>query len=132
MGKPTILIVDSQGLIDNIFNMMTLELLRVSLGSRIELEKYEGAGKISEENEIEMYALIAGELEEAVYDATTGVEEAKLRDDSLVESNHHVNIFIFEKIYLFSFPFYLLIVFFLVQTLYQIFEHCLTHCFVKT
>jgi len=84
--KPTILIVDSQGSIDNIFNMMTLELLRVSLASRIELEKYEGAGKISEENEIEMYALIAGELEEAVYDATTGVEEAKLRDDSLVST----------------------------------------------
>jgi len=84
--KPTILIVDSQGLIDNIFNMMSLELLRVSLASRIELEKYEGTGKISEGNEIEMYALIAGELEEAVYDATSGVEEAKLRDDSLVST----------------------------------------------
>jgi hypothetical protein len=86
--KPTILIVDSQGSIDNIFNMMSLDSLRVSLASTSELEKYEGegSGKISEANEIEMYALIAGELEEAVYDATAGAKEAKLRDDLLLST----------------------------------------------
>lgn len=85
MGSgPAILVVDSEGTIDNLFNTMSLNALRISLALPSELEDYNGSGKISGRNEIEMYALIAGELEEAVYEAKSGVAEAKILDDQLV------------------------------------------------
>ena len=81
---PTLLVVDNQGCIDNMFNTMSLDALRLSLASPSELEEYEGTGQISDQNEEEVMALIAGELEEAVYDANAGAEEATLRGDTLV------------------------------------------------
>jgi len=85
MGSgPAILIVDNEGSIDNLFNTMSLDSLRLSLAIPSELEDYKGTGKISDRNEEETYALIAGELEEAAYDAKTGVAEAEIRNDSLV------------------------------------------------
>ncbi len=81
---PTLLVVDNQGAIDNMFNTMSLDALRLSLASPSELEDYEGTGQISDRNEEEMYALIAGELDEAAYDAKTGIAEAELRGDMLV------------------------------------------------
>jgi len=81
---PSLLVVDKMGTIDNFFNTMSLDSLRLSLASPIELEEYDGIGKISERNEEEMYALIAGELEEAAYDAKTGIAEAEIRSDTLV------------------------------------------------
>lgn len=86
MGSgPAILVVDSEGTIDNLFNTMSLNALRMSLALGSELEDYSGNGKISDRNEIEMYALIAGELEEAVYEAKTGEAEAEIRGDQLVK-----------------------------------------------
>jgi len=82
--KPTLLVVDNKGTIDNIFNTMSLDSLRMSLASPSELEEYDGVGTISDGNEEEMYALIAGELEEAVYDAKAGAAEAEVRGDLLV------------------------------------------------
>lgn len=84
-SKPFLLVVDNQGEIDNIFNTMTLDSLRLSLASPSELEEYDGTGTISDRNEEEVYALIAGELEEAVFDAKAGIVEAELRGDMLVE-----------------------------------------------
>ena len=81
---PTLLVVDNQGAIDNMFNTMSLDALRLSLASPSELEEYDGTGEISDRNEEEVYALIAGELEEAVYDAKAGIAEADLRGDTLV------------------------------------------------
>lgn len=84
MGKkPALLVVDNQGTIDNMYNTMCLDSLRLSLASPSELEEYDGTGIISERNEEEMYALIAGELEEAAYDANAGIAEAELRGDTL-------------------------------------------------
>eukprot|EP00536_Pseudo-nitzschia_multiseries_P008575 jgi/Psemu1/287891/fgenesh1_pg.219_\ len=82
--KPTLLVVDNQGSIDNLFNTMSLDSLRLSLATPSELEEYDGIGTISDRNEEEMYALIAGELEEAVYDAKAGISEAELRGDMLI------------------------------------------------
>lgn len=85
MGSgPAILVVDNDGNIDNLFNTMSLDSLRRSLAIAEELEEYKGSGKISDRNEVEMFALIAGELEEAAYDAKKGVTEAELRKDLLV------------------------------------------------
>lgn len=81
---PTLLVVDTKGCIDNMFNTMSLDALRLSLASPSELEEYEGTGQISDRNEEEVYALIAGELEEAVYDANAGAAEAEIRGDTLV------------------------------------------------
>lgn len=83
---PTLLVVDNQGSIDNMFNTMSLDTLRLSLASPSELEEYDGTGKISDRNEEEIYALIAGELEEAAYDANAGIAEADVRGDSLVST----------------------------------------------
>mmetsp|Transcript_22643 Transcript_22643/g.53469 ORF Transcript_22643/g.53469 Transcript_22643/m.53469 type:complete len:378 (-) Transcript_22643:1102-2235(-) len=82
--KPALLVVDNQGNIDNLFNTMSLDSLRLSLATPSELEEYDGTATISDRNEEEMYALIAGELEEAVYDAKAGISEAELRGDMLV------------------------------------------------
>lgn len=84
MGGPAILIVNDQGSIDNLFNTMSLNALRMSLAVPEELESFKGSGTISNRNEVEMYALVAGELEEAVYDAKRGVAEAKAKNDKLV------------------------------------------------
>jgi hypothetical protein len=81
---PAILIVDSEGTIDNLFNTMSLDSLRRSLALSEELEGYQGTGKISDRNEIEVFALIAGELEEAAYHAKAGVAEAQVQKDALV------------------------------------------------
>lgn len=83
-GGPAILIVDNEGTIDNLFNTMSLDALRKTLAQTEELEDYKGTGKISDRNEVEVFALIAGELEEAAYDAKAGVAEAKLQQDALV------------------------------------------------
>jgi hypothetical protein len=85
-GGPAILIVDNEGSIDNLFNTMSLDALRLSLATPEELESYKKkkSNIISEPNEEEMYALIAGELEEAVYDAKAGAAEAETKKDALV------------------------------------------------
>jgi hypothetical protein len=81
-----ILVVDSEGTIDNLFNTMSLNALRMSLALPNELDDYNGNGKISDRNEIETYALIGGELEEAIYEAKTGVTEAEIIGDELVRT----------------------------------------------
>ena len=87
MGNtPSLLVVDKEGEIDNMFNTMSLDALRLSLASPSELEEYDGTGKISDRNEEEVYALIAGELEEAVYQANAGIVEADIRGDALVST----------------------------------------------
>ena len=43
-------------------------------------------GKISERNEIEVYALVAGELDEAAYQAKQGISEADDRKDAVVKA----------------------------------------------
>jgi hypothetical protein len=84
---PVGLIVDSTGSMDNIFNQMSLTDLRVNLATPSELESltedYDG-GKMSDRNEVEVFALIAGELEEALYDAKAGAKEAEAMNDSTV------------------------------------------------
>mmetsp|Transcript_25067 Transcript_25067/g.59569 ORF Transcript_25067/g.59569 Transcript_25067/m.59569 type:complete len:454 (-) Transcript_25067:184-1545(-) len=86
LGGPAILIVDSTGAVDNIFNTMSLDALRLSLATPDELEDYKGSGIISDANEIEVFALVVGELDEAVYETKQGIIEAKARKDDLVVS----------------------------------------------
>jgi hypothetical protein len=90
MGKASqSLVVDSKGTIDNIYNQISLTDLRVNLATQEELESledYSGLGPISDKNEIEVFALIAGELEEALYDAEKGAEEAEAINDDVVAS----------------------------------------------
>ena len=85
-GGPAILIVDSTGAVDNIFNTMSLDALRVSLATPDELKDYNGSGIISDRNEIEVFALVVGELDEAIYETKQGIIEAKARKDDLVLS----------------------------------------------
>jgi hypothetical protein len=85
-GGPAILIVDSTGAVDNLFNTMSLDALRLSLANPDELKSYEGTGKISDRNEIEVFALVVGELDEAIYETKQGIAEAKERKDDLVVS----------------------------------------------
>mmetsp|Transcript_16195 Transcript_16195/g.37528 ORF Transcript_16195/g.37528 Transcript_16195/m.37528 type:complete len:373 (+) Transcript_16195:157-1275(+) len=82
--KPSLLVVDKEGAIDNMFNIMSLDALRLSLASPSELEEYDGTGEISDRNEEEVFALIAGELEEAAYEAKAGMVEADISGDTLV------------------------------------------------
>ena len=84
--KPALLVVDTQGTIDNIFNTMSLDSLRLSLATPSELKEYDGSGAISDRNDEEMYALVAGELEEAIYEAKSGIAEAEIRGDILVST----------------------------------------------
>jgi hypothetical protein len=90
MGKGSqCLVVDPKGSIDNIFNQLSLTDLRVYLSTPSELESlenYNGMGKMSDSNEVEVFALVAGELEEALYDAKSGAEEAEAMNDALVAS----------------------------------------------
>jgi hypothetical protein len=86
-GGPAILVVDSDGGVDNLFNTMSLDALRLSLATQPdELKDYKGSGIISDRNEIEMYALIVGELDEAIYETKQGLVAAKARKDDLVVS----------------------------------------------
>jgi hypothetical protein len=43
---------------------------------------------MSDRNEVEVFALIAGELEEALYDAKTGAEEAEAMSDDSIVANY--------------------------------------------
>jgi hypothetical protein len=87
MGSgPANVVVDSEGKIDNLFNTMSLDAIRTSLARPHELEDYKGNGKISDRNEIETYALIAGELEEAAYEAKSGAAEAAILGDQLAKT----------------------------------------------
>lgn len=89
LGKATsFLVVDSKGSIDNMINQLSLADLRVAVATPAEIETLEetwnGMGKISKRNDIEVFALIAGELEEALYDAKNGADEATMKGDDLV------------------------------------------------
>jgi len=92
MGKgPAYLVVGSDGSIDSMINQLSLTDFRLALASPAEIESldennWDGIGKISERNDIEVFALIAGELEEALYDAKNGADEAKAMGDDLVTS----------------------------------------------
>lgn len=90
MGKaPAFLVVDPKGSVDNIINQMSLTDLRVALATPEELDSLEemgwsGMGKMTDRNEVEVFALVAGELEEALYDAKAGAEEAERRGETAV------------------------------------------------
>ncbi|KAL3942903.1 MAG: hypothetical protein SGBAC_002975 [Bacillariaceae sp.] len=90
MGKaPAYLIIENDGSIDNLFNMLSLTDLRVNLLVENEMElmkEYSGDGIISERNELETWAVIAGELDEAAYEAKTGIREAEAKNDMMVAS----------------------------------------------
>jgi hypothetical protein len=84
VSGPAILIVDPEGNIDNLFNTISLNSLRSSLATAEELEEYKGSGRMSDRNEVEVFALIAGELDEAIDDSKEGVAQAELQEDVLV------------------------------------------------
>lgn len=94
MGKgPAYLVVEQDGKIDTMFNRASLAEFRLALATSEELERLEkndwdGIEPISEKNDIEVFALIAGELEEALYDAKIGANEAgnAEKPDELVAS----------------------------------------------
>lgn len=95
---PVFMIVDSSGSIDNVYNQMSLDSLRFNLMTEQEKTDLQNKsaddgnddndddGKISERNEMEVYALIAGELDEAAYQARQGISEAADRNDNLVKA----------------------------------------------
>jgi hypothetical protein len=83
---PATIVVDDTGSMDNMFNQLTLSSLRLNLATIDELEElkmYAQGAKISDKNELEVYALIGGELEEAVYEAQNGIKEAEEVNDAL-------------------------------------------------
>jgi hypothetical protein len=83
---PATIVVDDTGSMDNVFNQLTLSSLRLNLATVDELEElqmYAQGARISDKNELEVYALIGGELEEAVYEAKNGVKEAEEVNDAL-------------------------------------------------
>ena len=87
--QPSFLVIDDTGSIDNMYNQLSLADLRMNLLTENEFEllkDYDGDGKISDRNELEVYALIAGELDEAMYEAKMGISAAKDRNDALVAS----------------------------------------------
>jgi hypothetical protein len=91
LGKATaFLVVESNGSVDNMINQLSLADLRVALATPAEKESlkenWKGIGQISERNDVEVFALIAGELEEALYDAKKGAEEAARMGDDIVAS----------------------------------------------
>jgi hypothetical protein len=87
MRHPTATIVlEATGSIDNVFNQLTLSSLRLNLATVNELEElkmYAQGAKISDTNELEVYALIGGELEEAIYEAKNGIKKAEEVNDAL-------------------------------------------------
>ena len=91
MGKaPAFLVVDPDGSIDNMINQLSLTDLRVALATPEEIESlqenWNGMDPISESNDVEVFALCAGELEEALYDAKAGADVAAEMGDKIVES----------------------------------------------
>lgn len=92
LGKaPSYLVVDySTGSIDTLINQLSLADLRVALATSEEMqwieENWDGMSKISDKNNVEVFALIAGEIEEALYDAKKGADEAQVLGDALVAS----------------------------------------------
>ena len=85
MSVPAILVVDSNGeILESMFNAMSLESLRSSVAIPSDFEKQDqqdpqdqsGDDTLSARNEVEMVALVAGELEEALYDASVGATKA--------------------------------------------------------
>ena len=91
LGKATsYLLVNSNGSINNMSNQLSLTDLRITLATPPEIEALEGnwngMGNISKRNDIEVFGLIAGELEEALYDAKAGADEATMKGDDLVAS----------------------------------------------
>jgi hypothetical protein len=86
---PAYLVIEKDGSIDNLFNTISLTDLRVNLLAEKEFEllnDYDGDGMISERNEIEVWAVIAGELDEAAYGAKMGISQAEDRNDDMVAS----------------------------------------------
>jgi hypothetical protein len=86
---PAYLVIEKDGSIDNLFNTISLTDLRVNLLAENEFEllnDYDGDGMISERNEIEVWAVIAGELDEAAYGAKLGISQAEDRNDDIVAS----------------------------------------------
>jgi hypothetical protein len=91
LGKaPSYLVVDSTGSIDTLINQLSLTDLRVAVATPEEItwmeENWDGMSKISDKNDLEVFALIAGEIEEALYDTRNGADEAKAKGDALVAS----------------------------------------------
>lgn len=91
MGKaPAFLVVDPDGSIDNMINQLSLTDLRVALATPEEVESlkenWNGMDPISKSNDVEVFALCAGELEEALYEAKDGADLAAEMGDPLVES----------------------------------------------
>jgi hypothetical protein len=90
LGQPPItLVADASGSIENnVFNQMSLQDVRLKLATADETESLQTSpskdGTISQRNELELYALIAGELEEAIYKAKSGAKEAQQINDELV------------------------------------------------
>jgi hypothetical protein len=87
--KSLTLLVEKDGSIDHVINEMSLSKLRLNLATTAELESLRPGGQlgmISKRNEVEVYALIAGELEEACYQSKSGTKEAEERRDDLVAS----------------------------------------------
>lgn len=87
--KPLTFLVDKDGSIDNMINEMNLSKLRLNLATTAELASLPPGGQlgmISKRSEVEVYALIAGELEEACYQSKSGTKEAEERQDDLVVS----------------------------------------------
>jgi hypothetical protein len=90
LGKaPAYLVIEPKGLVDNIFNQLSLISLRRAMATTSEmknLSEWDGVGKMMDCNELETFALIAGELEEALFDAKSGAKEAKAMNDASVAS----------------------------------------------
>ena len=82
------IVVDESGSIDNVYNQACLSSIRMNLAKMnrsLDRQVQESeAAKISERNEEEAYALISGEIEEALYSAKTGVVHAEESKDMLV------------------------------------------------
>ena len=93
-GKiPVSLVVSQDGIVDNVINQQIMAELRMSLTTTEEIETLDGRewlgiGSISGRNDLELFGLIAGELEEALYDARNGASEASNAEshDSVIVS----------------------------------------------
>ena len=86
---PAPFVVDERGEINNAFNQLSISDLRLNLASLEEIESLEPfsqGSKISDKNEVEVFALIAGELEEAKYNAGAGADLASEKGDILVKN----------------------------------------------
>jgi hypothetical protein len=90
MGKaPAYLVIEPKGSVDNFYNQLSLIDLRRAMATTSEMEnlsEWDGVGKMTDRNELETFALIAGELEEALYDAKSGAKEAEAMNDASVAS----------------------------------------------